>query len=42
MEYTNIGKFGVANFSSLMVSAHMEMKSLYLAENPLLNDETIK
>jgi F-box/leucine-rich repeat protein 2/20 len=42
IEYTNIGKFGVANFSSLTDSAHMEMKSLYLTKNPLLNDETIK
>jgi F-box/leucine-rich repeat protein 2/20 len=41
MEDTYIGKFGVANFSSLPDFAHIQMKSLYLAANPL-NDETIK
>ncbi|XP_045830684.1 F-box/LRR-repeat protein 3-like [Trifolium pratense] len=42
MEYTCIGKFGVEKLSSSTDFAHMKMKSLHLAYNPFLNDETIK
>ncbi|GAU35696.1 hypothetical protein TSUD_258710 [Trifolium subterraneum] len=42
MEYTCIGKFGVEKLSSSTNFAQMEMKSLHLAYNPFLNDETIK
>ncbi|PNX77489.1 F-box/LRR protein [Trifolium pratense] len=42
MEYTDIGKFGVEKFSSSTDFTHMEMKSLHLANNSFLNDETLK